>query len=78
MSLGLPEPPGTRDLIDSDTQPSHHIPYLYALADAASKTQERVREIAKINYNASVNGLSGVSLTRSQSFFRVVSVGILG
>ncbi|OBZ65460.1 hypothetical protein A0H81_14578 [Grifola frondosa] len=40
-------------------KPSHHIPYLYALAGAASKTQEHVREIAKGNYNNSVDGLSG-------------------
>lgn len=43
-------------------QPSHHIPYLYSLAGAASKTQERVRQIAQANYNSSVNGLSGVSV----------------
>jgi putative alpha-1,2-mannosidase len=43
-------------------QPSHHIPYLYALAGAASKTQERVREIAKANYNNTPVGLSGVSV----------------
>ena len=30
------------------------------LAGAASKSQERIREIAKANYNTSVNGLSGV------------------
>ncbi|KAH9949159.1 glycoside hydrolase family 92 protein [Amylocystis lapponica] len=39
--------------------PSHHIPYLYALAGAASKGQERIREVAVGNYNSSVNGLSG-------------------
>jgi putative alpha-1,2-mannosidase len=41
-------------------QPSHHIPYLYALAGAAYKTQERVREIAQANYNNTPTGLSGV------------------
>lgn len=46
---------------DHTNEPSHHIPYLYSLAGAATKTQERVREVAAINYNASVNGLSGVS-----------------
>ncbi|KAF9461450.1 glycoside hydrolase family 92 protein [Collybia nuda] len=40
-------------------EPSHHIPYLYALAGAAYKTQERVREIAKANYNNTPIGLSG-------------------
>ncbi|OBZ65464.1 hypothetical protein A0H81_14551 [Grifola frondosa] len=44
---------------DHTNEPSHHIPYLYALAGAASKTQERVREIAKGNHNNSVDGLSG-------------------
>jgi predicted alpha-1,2-mannosidase len=44
---------------DHTNEPSHHIPYLYALAGAAYKTQERVREIAANDYNASVNGLSG-------------------
>ncbi|KAG6836167.1 hypothetical protein H0H93_010715 [Arthromyces matolae] len=40
-------------------EPSHHIPYLYALAGAAYKTQERVREIAQSNYNNTLFGLSG-------------------
>ncbi|KAI0365463.1 glycoside hydrolase family 92 protein [Pilatotrama ljubarskyi] len=44
---------------DHTNEPSHHIPYFYSLAGAASKSQERIREIAKANYNTSVNGLSG-------------------
>ncbi|KAJ7174646.1 glycoside hydrolase family 92 protein [Mycena filopes] len=44
---------------DHTNEPSHHIPYLYALAGAASKTQERVREIAAANYDNSPTGLSG-------------------
>ncbi|CDO69451.1 Glycoside Hydrolase Family 92 protein [Trametes cinnabarina] len=44
---------------DHTNEPSHHIPYFYSLAGAASKSQERIREIAKGNYNNSVNGLSG-------------------
>ncbi|KZT13304.1 glycoside hydrolase family 92 protein [Laetiporus sulphureus 93-53] len=44
---------------DHTNEPSHHIPYLYALAGAASKSQERIREVAQSNYNSSVNGLSG-------------------
>jgi putative alpha-1,2-mannosidase len=40
-------------------KPSHHIPYLYPLADAASRGQMRIRQIAQANYNATVNGLSG-------------------
>ncbi|KAG1787178.1 glycoside hydrolase family 92 protein [Suillus plorans] len=44
---------------DHTNEPSHHIPYLYSLAGAASKSQSRIRQIAESNYNASVNGLSG-------------------
>ncbi|TFK83330.1 glycoside hydrolase family 92 protein [Polyporus arcularius HHB13444] len=44
---------------DHTNEPSHHIPYFYSLAGAASKSQERIREVTKINYNSSVNGLSG-------------------
>ncbi|KAF8547214.1 glycoside hydrolase family 92 protein [Imleria badia] len=44
---------------DHTNEPSHHIPYLYSLADAASKAQTRIRQIAESNYNATVNGLSG-------------------
>jgi hypothetical protein len=43
-------------------QPSHHIPYLYSMADAASKSQSRIRQIAQENYNATSRGLSGVRL----------------
>ncbi|RDB30237.1 hypothetical protein Hypma_007086 [Hypsizygus marmoreus] len=44
---------------DHSNEPSHHIPYLYALAGAAYKTQERVREVAETNYNNTPTGLSG-------------------
>ncbi|KAG6910665.1 hypothetical protein DXG01_008709 [Tephrocybe rancida] len=44
---------------DHRNEPSHHIPYLYSLAGAASKTQERVRQIALANYNNTPTGLSG-------------------
>ncbi|KDQ28672.1 glycoside hydrolase family 92 protein [Pleurotus ostreatus PC15] len=44
---------------DHTNEPSHHIPYLYALAGAASKTQERVRSIAKSDYGTSPTGLAG-------------------
>jgi len=44
---------------DHTNEPSHHIPYLYAMVGAASKSQERIREIARTNYNATVGGLSG-------------------
>ncbi|KAG6816613.1 hypothetical protein H0H87_004619 [Tephrocybe sp. NHM501043] len=44
---------------DHTNEPSHHIPYLYALAGAAYKTQLRVREIARRDYNNTPNGLAG-------------------
>ncbi|KAI0315644.1 glycosyl hydrolase family 92-domain-containing protein [Amylostereum chailletii] len=44
---------------DQTNEPSHHIPYLYALAGAASKGQPRIRQIAQSNYNNSADGLSG-------------------
>ncbi|KAF5309206.1 hypothetical protein D9619_012815 [Psilocybe cf. subviscida] len=44
---------------DHTNEPSHHIPYLYAMAGASYKTQEKVREIAIANYNNTPTGLSG-------------------
>ncbi|KAI0686232.1 glycoside hydrolase family 92 protein [Earliella scabrosa] len=44
---------------DHTNEPSHHIPYYYSLAGAATKSQELIREIAEVNYNTSANGLSG-------------------
>jgi len=44
---------------DPTNEPSHHIPYLYALAGAASKGQARIRQIAQSIYNNSINGLPG-------------------
>jgi len=44
---------------DHTNEPSHHIPYLYSLAGAAYKSQEKVREIARENYNNTPTGLSG-------------------
>jgi len=44
---------------DHTNEPSHHIPYLYALAGAASKGQERIRSIATTDYNDTVDGLAG-------------------
>ncbi|KAF8075749.1 glycoside hydrolase family 92 protein [Lyophyllum atratum] len=44
---------------DHTNEPSHHIPYLYALAGAAYKTQTRVREIAEANYGNTPTGLTG-------------------
>lgn len=40
-------------------EPSHHIPYLYSLAGAAFRAQERIRTIAVENYNNTPQGLSG-------------------
>ncbi|KAH7902833.1 family 92 glycosyl hydrolase, partial [Hygrophoropsis aurantiaca] len=44
---------------DQTNEPSHHIPYLYTLAGAASKSQYRIRQIASTDYNNSINGLAG-------------------
>jgi len=44
---------------DQTNEPSHHIPYLYSLAGAAYKSQAKVREIARENYNNTPTGLSG-------------------
>ncbi|EIW81933.1 glycoside hydrolase family 92 protein, partial [Coniophora puteana RWD-64-598 SS2] len=44
---------------DQTNEPSHHAPYLYVFAGAASKTQSLLRQIAQENYNSTVNGLSG-------------------
>ena len=48
---------------DEISQPAHHVPYLYALAgpEYAYKSQERVRLVARENYNNTDRGLSGVS-----------------
>ena len=45
---------------DQTNEPSHHIPYLYALAGAPSKGQARLRSIAAMDYNATIDGLAGV------------------
>lgn len=44
---------------DHTNEPSHHIPYLYALAGASHKAQERIRQISENDYNSTVRGLSG-------------------
>ncbi|KAF5347868.1 hypothetical protein D9758_013818 [Tetrapyrgos nigripes] len=44
---------------DFTNEPAHHTPYLYALAGAPTHAQERVRQIARTNYNSTPNGLSG-------------------
>ncbi|KAF7983020.1 hypothetical protein HWV62_24658 [Athelia sp. TMB] len=44
---------------DHTNEPSHHIPYMYSMAGAASRSQQRIREIAQGNYNSTSRGLSG-------------------
>ncbi|KZV99027.1 glycoside hydrolase family 92 protein [Exidia glandulosa HHB12029] len=44
---------------DHTNEPSHHIPYLYALAGAPWKAQERIRAISRSDYNSTPVGLSG-------------------
>ncbi|KAL0567519.1 hypothetical protein V5O48_014476 [Marasmius crinis-equi] len=49
--------------VDFTNEPSHHTPYLYALAspepEFVRSTQRRVRELAKANFNNTPEGLSG-------------------
>ena len=40
-------------------EPAHHVAYLYNYANAAWKTQERVRMILKMQYKATPDGLGG-------------------
>ncbi|KAL1739502.1 glycoside hydrolase family 92 protein [Schizophyllum fasciatum] len=46
---------------DFGNEPAHHVPYLYVLAgpEYAYKSQERVRIVARENYNNTDRGLSG-------------------
>lgn len=53
---------------DHRNEPSHHIPYLYALGHGASKGQPVIRSIAASNYNATARGLSGVRPSMSVKF----------
>ena len=51
----LESPPDISGMVGQDAQgnePSNHIPYLYNFAGAAWKTQERVRQIARLHNNA--------------------------
>ena len=56
----IPHSPAFPGHNDQTNEPSHHIPYLYALAGAASTGQERIRNISSVYYNNTVNGLAGV------------------
>ena len=40
-------------------EPSHHVAYLYTLAEKPWRTQERMNEIVKAKYINDVNGLYG-------------------
>ncbi|KAF8121112.1 glycosyl hydrolase family 92-domain-containing protein [Boletus edulis] len=40
----------------NEVMSSHHIPYLFSLASAVSKSQTRIRQIAESDYNVIVNG----------------------
>ncbi|KAJ6785042.1 hypothetical protein PWT90_05891 [Aphanocladium album] len=40
-------------------EPSHHVPYLYAMLGYPSSTAEQVRSLARSEYNATAAGLSG-------------------
>ena len=57
----LASPPDITGMVGQDAQgnePSNHIPYLYNFAGAAWKTQERVRQIARL-YNNTPQGVPG-------------------
>ena len=57
----LESPPDITGMVGQDAQgnePSNHIPYLYNFAGAAWKTQERVRQIARL-YNNKPQGVPG-------------------
>jgi len=57
----LESPPDITGMVGQDAQgnePSNHIPYLYNFAGAAWKTQERVRQIARL-YNNTPQGVPG-------------------
>lgn len=60
-STVLESPPDISGMVGQDAQgnePSNHIPYLYTFAGAAWKTQERVRQIARL-YNNTPQGVPG-------------------
>jgi len=48
-----------RKLYDQGNEPSHHIAYLYAYADAAWKTQMRVRDVMAESFHDGPGGLPG-------------------
>ncbi|HEX3985266.1 MAG TPA: GH92 family glycosyl hydrolase [Acidobacteriaceae bacterium] len=57
----LDSPPDISGLVGQDAQgnePSNHIPYLYTFAGAPWKTQERVRQVARL-YNNTPQGVPG-------------------
>ncbi len=58
-------------------QPSHHIPYMYSMAGAAFKSQERVREIALANYNNTPTGLSGVGPVPAYQTHLTINISLL-
>ncbi len=57
----LDSPPDISGMVGQDAQgnePSNHIPYLYSFAGAPWKTQERVRQVARL-YNNTPQGVPG-------------------
>ncbi|MGA7521107.1 MAG: GH92 family glycosyl hydrolase [Acidobacteriaceae bacterium] len=57
----LDSPPDISGMVGQDAQgnePSNHIPYLYTFAGAPWKTQERVRQVARL-YNNTPQGVPG-------------------
>lgn len=59
----LESPPDITGMVGQDAQgnePSNHIPYLYNFAGAAWKTQERVRQIARLQSHKALRPSAGV------------------
>ncbi|EST07730.1 Glycosyl hydrolase family 92 [Kalmanozyma brasiliensis GHG001] len=58
---------------DQSNEPSHHIPYLYSLLGAASKTQRLVRDISHEGYSDQPDGYAGNEDCGQQSAWYIFS-----
>ncbi|SKC09158.1 alpha-1,2-mannosidase, putative [Soonwooa buanensis] len=54
-------------------EPAHHVVYLYNFADQAWKTQQQVRHILEMQYNATPDGLGGNDDTGQMSAWYILS-----
>lgn len=60
-------------LYEQGNEPSHHIAYLYDYADAAWKTQSRIRDVMNTEYHVGPDGLSGNDDAGQMSAWYVMS-----